>query len=111
MEQISSAELEKPQPRKVGRAKKAVSNGTTSEAEYEVEEILDSAIDAGTMQHMYLIKWKGYPSDQSTWEPKQNLLHAADLVRAFDAKKKKTASGAALLQEKKKPGRKPKAKA
>lgn len=36
---------------------------------------------------MYLVKWKGYPSSQNTWEPKKNLSHAADLLKAFDDKK------------------------
>jgi hypothetical protein len=77
-----------------------------------VEKIVDSQIDADTMEHMYLVKWKGYGDDENTWEPKTNLSHASELVKAFDATKKasggaKTASGA----EPKKRGRKPKAKA
>jgi len=60
--------------------------------QYEVEEIVESQIDAETMQHMYFVKWKGYSSDENTWEPKQNLLPgAADLVAEFDKKKKATA--------------------
>lgn len=57
--------------------------------EYEVEAILDSAIDADTLAHMYQVKWKGYPVSEATWEPKTNLAHAAELLRAFDAKKDK----------------------
>ncbi|KAK4451724.1 CHRromatin Organization modifier domain-containing protein [Podospora aff. communis PSN243] len=94
-----------------GRGRKAASNGETPAGEYEVERIVDSQIDADTMEHMYLVKWKGYGDDENTWEPKTNLSHAPDLVKAFDAKKKsaggtKTAAGT----EKKRPGRKPKAK-
>jgi hypothetical protein len=41
------------------------------EPEYEVEEIVKH-------RHMgqgnqYLIKWKGYPHSENTWEPERNL--------------------------------------
>lgn len=57
--------------------------------EYEVESIADSIIDADTMEHMYLVKWKNYPASDNTWEPKKNLKGPLDLVRKFDAAKKK----------------------
>jgi hypothetical protein len=60
-----------------------------AEDEFEVEAIRDSAIDADTMEYMYLIKWKNYPESANTWEPKKNLKGSLGLVRAFDAKKKK----------------------
>lgn len=76
-----------------------------------MESIVDSQIDADTMEHMYLIKWKGYADSENTWEPKTNLSHALDLVKAFHAKKQKSSGTKELVGEKKKPGRKPKAKA
>ncbi len=66
------------------------------------------------MEHMYLVKWKGYPASQNTWEPKKNLVHAADLVKKADQKRKqaeKEAPEPAVKEKKKKPGRKPQAKA
>lgn len=81
--------------------------------EFEVEEIVDSAIDADTMEHMYLIKWKNYPASENTWEPKKNLTRALKLVRKFDAAKRKAeAAEAARKAAEKKTGaagsRKPK---
>ncbi len=57
--------------------------------EYEVEEIVESMIDADTMEHMYLVKWKNYPASDNTWEPKKNFKGSLDIVRKFDAAKKK----------------------
>ncbi|OIW25933.1 hypothetical protein CONLIGDRAFT_512881 [Coniochaeta ligniaria NRRL 30616] len=57
--------------------------------EYEVEEILESVIDADTFEHMYRVKWKGYGLNEATWEPKTNLGHAAALIKAFDSNQAK----------------------
>lgn len=58
--------------------------------EFEVESIADSVIDADTMEHMYLVKWKGYPASDNTWEPKKNFKGGSmDLIKKFDAAKKK----------------------
>lgn len=88
--------------------------------EYEVEEIVESMIDADTMEHMYLIKWKNYPESDNTWEPKKNLKGSLSLVRQFDVKKKKAEAEdaakkasnkktAAAGEKKASGGRKPKA--
>ena len=31
----------------------------------------------------YLFKWKGYPSAENTWEPKQHLSHAQDILKNY----------------------------
>jgi hypothetical protein len=49
--------------------------------EWEVEYIKDSRLRRGKLQ--YLIKWKGYPQEESTWEPVDNLQNAEDLVKDF----------------------------
>src|SRR6266536_3761114 len=38
--------------------------------EYEVDEILDSCFHQNQLQ--YLVKWKGYPSEDNMWEPEKN---------------------------------------
>lgn len=106
-------------PRKSATTSKGEAEGKVPAGEYEVEEIVDSAIDADTLEHMYRVKWKGYSLKETTWEPRMNLEHSAELVRAYDAKMKKArkdeaAAGGAdkeVKKVKKKPGRKPKAKA
>mmetsp|Transcript_8379 Transcript_8379/g.12989 ORF Transcript_8379/g.12989 Transcript_8379/m.12989 type:complete len:94 (-) Transcript_8379:35-316(-) len=49
--------------------------------EYEVEKVVDhryrkTAFPDGSHDE-YLIKWKGYPSSENTWEPESNLNPSA----------------------------------
>jgi len=50
-----------------------------TEQEYEVEKILDHQVRR--RQHFYLIKWKGYPQEENTWEPYKNLNCPFELSR------------------------------
>jgi hypothetical protein len=54
-----------------------------SEQFYEVEKILDRKKVKGKFQ--YLIKWKGYPLSESTWEPLSHLQYMKDSVNQFNA--------------------------
>jgi Chromo (CHRromatin Organisation MOdifier) domain len=48
---------------------------------YEVEKIIRSRkVGQGTY---YLIKWKGYPELENTWEPEKHLTQASNLLKAF----------------------------
>ncbi|KAL2147195.1 hypothetical protein VTI28DRAFT_150 [Corynascus sepedonium] len=87
----STAAAEEPakKDRHTRRRDDAADNGELPAGEYEVEEIVDSAIDADTMEHMYLVKWKGYPASDNTWEPRRNLKGSLELVRKFDVAMKK----------------------
>src|SRR5712671_664964 len=53
--------------------------------EYEVEAIVNHRFFGQMRRLQYLIKWKGYPHSDNTWEPVQNL-HADALVRAYHHK-------------------------
>ena len=50
--------------------------------EYEVEAIVNHRHYGRQRQRQYLIKWKGYPSSDNTWEPEENV-HAEDLVKEY----------------------------
>lgn len=48
---------------------------------YKVEKILAKRYRHGRFE--YLIKWKGYPNSDNTWEPKENILSPA-LLEEFE---------------------------
>ena len=50
------------------------------EEEFEVESIVSCRKKGRQLQ--YLIKWRGYPPEDNSWEPSGNL-HAPRLIRAF----------------------------
>jgi hypothetical protein len=53
-----------------------------AQKEYYVEKILDKKyVDGKTY---YLVKWEGYPEDESTWEPYKNLAHLKDMLKEFE---------------------------
>lgn len=47
------------------------------ETEYEVEEILEQR------GQQYLVKWKGYPTSENTWEPVSNLTNCSQKLEQF----------------------------
>src|SRR5438876_5414863 len=51
--------------------------------EYEVESILDHK--HGKRQRQYLVKWKGYPLSETSWQSRSDLRHARDVVLAYEA--------------------------
>ena len=52
--------------------------------EWEVEYIKDSRIYRDKLQ--YLVKWKNYPQEESTWEPAENLENASKTIKDFHSK-------------------------
>lgn len=56
-------------------------DGTT---EYVVESILDSRTHR--RQKQYLVKWKGLPSHEATWEPLKHLQNASDAIADYNAR-------------------------
>lgn len=103
----------KPGRGRPGRKPKVEKEEPAAE-EYEVEEILDSGMDAKTKQVMFLVKWKGYAEDDNTWEPKTNLAHAKELLNDYEATKteeEKTAKKGTATTKKPAPAKKAPAKA
>jgi hypothetical protein len=49
--------------------------------EHEVEEIQGVRNKQGKKQ--FLVKWKGLPQEESSWEPEENLKNARGAIRDF----------------------------
>ncbi len=52
------------------------------EEEYEVEKIINHRHSGQSRTLQYLIKWKGYPEADNTWEP-ANQVHEIELTKAY----------------------------
>ena len=66
-----------------------------SNTEYEVEAVLDDKIETkrkknGKCEYItkYKVKWVGYPSSESTWEPLENLAGCRETLQDYLNKKK-----------------------
>jgi hypothetical protein len=57
------------------------------EEQYEIEEIAGKRsvrIGRGQYRTEYLVKWKGYPISESTWEAEEKLNNASEVVDEFE---------------------------
>jgi len=52
------------------------------EEEFEVEKILNKRVVRG--KEKFLVRWKGYTAEGDTWESRENLKNAKDLVKEFE---------------------------
>lgn len=60
---------------------KPPANLIDGQEEFEVEAIINHK-GMGT-QRRYLVKWKGYPNSDRSWEPESNLENAEDILTAY----------------------------
>jgi len=70
--------------------RKGAKDSADSEAEpvedYVVEKVVDKRNVKGKIQ--YLLKWKGYPDEENTWEPVENL-DCEHLIATFEENRRK----------------------
>lgn len=63
---------------KVKRNKKSKND---NQSVFEVEKVLNRRIRRGKTE--YLIKWKGYGDEESTWEVEKNCTNCSELINEF----------------------------
>ncbi|XP_054260104.1 uncharacterized protein LOC128984764 isoform X3 [Macrosteles quadrilineatus] len=60
------------------------SSAGNEEEEFVVEKIVSRRYNIKKKHYEYLLKWEGYPSEQNTWEPAENLGTCQHLLKAFE---------------------------
>jgi hypothetical protein len=55
---------------------------TETEPEWEVEAVLNKRTRGNKAQ--YLVKWKGYPMEEASWEPEDHLLNSREAIDDFE---------------------------
>ncbi len=51
---------------------------------YKIEKILDKTLKDGRI--LYKVKWAGWPLDDSTWEPLENMTSCVTLINEYEKK-------------------------
>jgi hypothetical protein len=54
-----------------------------------VEKIIDMKQKGRGHKMHYLIKWKGYPTSDNSWEPEDNV-NTKELIREYQTRRNKT---------------------
>ncbi|KAF8714610.1 reverse transcriptase, partial [Rhizoctonia solani] len=63
------------------------------EEEYKVKGIMD--MEEQNRKWFFRVRWKGYGSEENTWEPQENLKNAGKILKKYEEEMKKKALSAA----------------
>lgn len=71
---------------------------TTSKEEFEIERIVDKQLDEISQEWWYRVRWKGFSDKEDTWEAKEDLINAKEMVDEYESKIVRQINLTALLQ-------------
>jgi len=60
---------------------------TNAEPEWEVESVLNKRTRGRNTY--YLVKWKGYPMEEASWEPEEHLSNSQEEIKTFEEREQK----------------------
>jgi len=52
--------------------------------EFVVERVVARRFNQKKRQFEYLLKWEGYPPEQNTWEPADNMAACSHLIKQYE---------------------------
>lgn len=52
--------------------------------EFVVERVVARRFNQKKRQFEYLLKWEGYPPEQNTWEPADNMSACSHLIKQYE---------------------------
>lgn len=55
-----------------------------SGTEFVVERVVARRFNQKKRHFEYLLKWEGYPPEQNTWEPAENMSACAHLIKQYE---------------------------
>ncbi|XP_059049995.1 uncharacterized protein LOC131844993 isoform X2 [Achroia grisella] len=83
-ESVRNAQERVPPEERIARRTEREGGDPSEAGEFVVEKILAKRFNPRRKQYEYLLKWEGYPHEQNTWEPVENMETCKHLLEAFE---------------------------
>ncbi|XP_072949125.1 uncharacterized protein Chro isoform X2 [Epargyreus clarus] len=83
-ESVRNAQERVPPSERIARRTEREGGDPADAGEFVVEKILAKRFNPRRKQYEYLLKWEGYPHEQNTWEPVENMATCKHLLEAFE---------------------------
>ncbi|XP_050351184.1 uncharacterized protein LOC126773965 isoform X1 [Nymphalis io] len=81
---VRNAQERVPAEERIARRSEREGGAGAEAGEYVVEKILAKRFNPRRKHYEYLLKWEGYPHEQNTWEPVENMETCKHLLEAFE---------------------------
>ncbi|XP_038209727.1 uncharacterized protein LOC119830698 isoform X2 [Zerene cesonia] len=83
-ESVRGAQERVPAAERIARRTEREAPPGAAPQEFVVEKILAKRFNPRRKHYEYLLKWEGYPHEQNTWEPVENMETCKHLLEAFE---------------------------